>query len=205
MLWRKESKKDNALYEDIFAKTVGMPALTRVFYEEKSTIRAPTTIKSDAKSLEKRMSGNKYFAKGEWAEAMENYSESLCFAPPGSPNISLAYANRATCFLQLKMYPECLVDIELAKQAGYPSHLMAKLDKREAEARKHIEEGAKPDEFGLKLTVEPNEKFPFMASAMKIEKDGKGNCTVIAKEDIDVCQTIAVEKAFTCCLYTRYV
>lgn len=103
MLWRKESNKENALYEDIFVNNMCLPSLTRAFYAAQSTIKAPTIVKSDAKSLEKRTEGNKRFGKSEWAGAMENYSESLCLATPGSPNISLAYANRSACFLHLKV------------------------------------------------------------------------------------------------------
>lgn len=191
------------MYEDLFTKR-GIAPLTRAFYAAKATIKSSTTDKSDGKSLEKRTEGNKQFGKGEWAGAMEKYNESLCFATSGSQNIRLAYANRSACFLNLKMYHQCLIDIRLAKEAGYPEHLMPKLNKREADARKHIEDGAQLDDFGLKLTLEPNEKFPFMADVLKFDTDNKGNLILAAKEDIDVCQTIAVEKAFTTCLYTRY-
>lgn len=68
--------------------------------------------------------------------AMSKYNESICLAD-NSEQLSLSYANRSQCFLKLHSYGHCLNDIRLAKEAGYPIHLMPKLEIRQSECMKH--------------------------------------------------------------------
>lgn len=46
---------------------------------------------------------------------MEWYNKSMCFAKVRTEQMGLAYANRSSSFLNLKMYRKCLIDIEYAK------------------------------------------------------------------------------------------
>lgn len=193
------------MYVDLFA--IRGKSMLDFFYATmnfKCMIRdSSTLVKSDEKALDKRKQGNKLFAKREWTNALELYNESLCYAKPGSTLISLAYANRSACFIRMKMYRECLVDIELAKSFGFPLDKMPKLDERMAECLRHIADGEQIDSQP-QMSYDPDEKFPCMANVLKIERNSDGSHSVIAKEDIDVGQTIAVEKAFTACLYMCY-
>lgn len=168
-------------------------------------MKLPIPKKSDAIALKKRKEGNALFGQREWYVAMELYNESLCYAEEKSSLIGLAYANRSACFFNMKLYQECMVDIELAKDAGYPEHLMPKLDQRKNDCTKLIDEGAQAtDDFGLKLSFEPDEKFPCMANVLKIQRDIAGEYSVIAKEDIDVGNTIVVEDTIHNYLFTRH-
>ncbi|XP_055298563.1 SET and MYND domain-containing protein 4-like [Sitodiplosis mosellana] len=196
MLWVKESNKKNALFVDIFKSN----KLQRpVNFIESKACSPPR--KSDTVALRKRKEGNELFGQREWAEAMEMYNESLCFAKNGSKHISLAYANRSSCFLNMKLYNECLIDIELAKEAGYPMDLMEKLNQRKEDCLKSIEKAAKSLQiFEPKLSYEADEKFPCMANVLKFEQGDDGDYALCAKEDIDVGQTIVVESAFVKCL-----
>lgn len=204
MLWKKESGKEDALYIDFF-KLTGYGRLNEYYSFIESHHQESTCVKSDGESEKKRCEGNEYFRERDWAAALEKYNESLCHAPPESRNISLAYGNRSACFFALKRYDECLIDIQLAKAAGYPANLMTKLDKREADCLKCIEAGAQlVDDFGLKMDFAPNAKIPSMANVLNIKQSGNGKFSVVATTDIDVGQTIAVEKAFTTCLYMRF-
>ncbi|XP_055298558.1 SET and MYND domain-containing protein 4-like [Sitodiplosis mosellana] len=204
MLWKKESSQKDALYVDFFLLK-GHAALNRFYSAIESHYEDSTCEKSDEKSEKKRNEGNKLFQEREWAAAMEKYNESLSYAKHGSKNISLAFANRSACFFNMKRYNECLIDIGLAVEAGYPEDLMPKLDKRRADSLKRIESGAQLiDDFGLKMDFAADEKFPCMANVLNIKQGGDGDFSVFAKTDIDVGQTIAVEKAFTTCLYTRF-
>lgn len=202
-IWRKESKKGNALYTDIIA--MGGKDLFETISMIFPPSSAPKLIKSDETSLKKRTEGNALFAKGEWSEAMEKYNESLCFAPQQSSNISLAYANRSSCFLNMKLYAEALVDIENAKKTGYPKNMMPKLDQRKATCLQGIQKGdTKSDEPLTKLSYDPDERFPCVANVVKVVKDSAENYSMIAKEDIPIGKTVIVEKAFFSYLYQNF-
>ncbi|XP_055297294.1 SET and MYND domain-containing protein 4-like [Sitodiplosis mosellana] len=199
MLWKKESNKSDSLYVDfcaLHAKEYMNAAPRRSAFK--------TTEKSDVISVQKRVEGNQLFGQCKWADAMEMYNESLCYAENGSTNISLAYANRASCFLKMELYNECLTDIELAKAAGYPADLEPKLDRRKEQCLKGVSDGAKP--FGIfepALSFQPNEQFPSIANVLKLERNAN-DYSVVAEQDIDVGQIIAVEKAFLVYSYIRY-
>lgn len=81
---------------------------------------------------------------------------------------------------------ECLVDIELAKKAGYPAHLQPKLDKRKIECLQRIEEAAKPIVDCLKLSYDQDEQIPCIANVLNSDRNANGECVALAREDIDV-------------------
>lgn len=195
MLWEKESKKDG-FYVDVFALNGGRAVLNEALRPLRCESKTATFTKNDAISLQRRKQGNERFGASGWNEAMEIYNASLRYAENGSPNISLAYANRSACFLKMKRYNECLIDIELAKEAGYPAHLMDKLEQRKVECVKAIEAGAPSVNVEPKLSFAHDDKFPCMANVLKIQRDDDGELTVIATEDIAVGQTVVMEKAF---------
>lgn len=194
MLWKKESKKENAVFTDLFALN-GEARLLENSRRLRGKPRKP--VKNDDESLQKRKEGNRYFGLGQWVEALECYNDSLCLAKKGSENISLAYANRSACFLKMRHYDECLGDIELAKKAGYPDTLMKKLDQRKIDCLKAMENGDSLSESRqTKLSLEADDKFPCMAKALKIERGNDGEYSCVACEDIDIGQTVVVEKVF---------
>lgn len=194
MLWKKESKQLNALFVDLFASNGGETWFRDCSRGMRGNPRKP--VKNDNESSAKRNAGNAHFRNGRWVDALECYNDSLSLAKPGSENVSLAYANRAACFLKMKQYDECLNDIELAKKSGYPNHLMDKIDKRMNDCSKCMENGDSRSGLNqLKLSCEPDEKFPCMANSLKIERDQSGN-SVVAREDIGIGETIVVEKVF---------
>lgn len=198
MLWAKESDKKSALYVDITKLSSRSTRRTyNVLFAKSKTIP-----KKDEKiALAKKERGNRLFAAKQWAPATEAYNECLCYAKQGSPIISLAYANRSACFFRLKMYAECLVDIELATNAGYPAESMPKLEKRKEECMELLQDAESTG--GPKLSFDPDEQFPCMANVLKIVRDSNGNYAMVAKEDIDIGQTIAFEEAFSKYLYVR--
>lgn len=202
MLWKKETNKRDAMYADIFALNGVQTDLCLFPDHARCEQTDPTLNKNDAKALQKRNEGNEYFNQGNWIQAIELYGESLCYAENGSKHTSLAFANRANCFLKLEQYNECLIDIELAKGAGYPMELMPKLDRRKEECLKAINEGAQSVMFEPNLSSASDECFPFMANVLKIDVDDDGDLAFFAKEDIDVGQIVAIEKMFMGYIYS---
>lgn len=203
MLWAKESKNHDALYVDILNVVDKSDFHLNAINEYIFGSRRSAPKKSETIALLKRNEGNKFFATRDWESAMEMYNECLCYAEPGSKQISLAYANRSACFLHMKHYNECLVDIELAKASGYPSNMMSKIYQRKEECLKYIEEDAE-QKVGPKLSYAPHKNIPFMADILQIDRDINGEYSIVATEDIDIGQTVAFEKSFSKYLYTRH-
>ncbi|KAF7995909.1 hypothetical protein HCN44_007016 [Aphidius gifuensis] len=80
--------------------------------------------------------GNKEFtaAKKEnyLRKSIEAYTKSIAFAPVGSSELSLAYANRSAVLFKARLYKDCLLDIERSLKAGYPDKLKTKLFLRQS-------------------------------------------------------------------------
>ncbi len=64
----------------------------------------------------------------------------------------------------MQKYDECLTDIEMAKKTGYPVEKMKKLDDRITECLKGTKNDRKIVRDTIKLTLEPDEKYPCMAT-----------------------------------------
>lgn len=194
VLWKKESTSPNACYIDLLFKqtTDGFDyQITKMMCERKNK-------KCDSKSAALRMHGNQKFRANEWMEAMHLYNQSLRYASVGSENMSMAYANRSTCFMQLKKYEQCLVDIELARKANYPERLMHKLVEREAKCLQLMNDESMmttEETTELALSFDANVKFPCLANALKIQYNEKlGEHHMVATRDIDVGHIILAEE-----------
>lgn len=189
MLWQKESNADGALYIDLLKNTEYPLANSRLHRK-----------KNSAHSLRTRTEGNRKFAQNDLEGAMELYNQSICFAEKGSEHLSLAYANRSSCFLRLQMYERCLADIQMAKAANYPERLMTKLDDRQRECltRKSSVVTTAP---GPMLSFEANEKLPAMADALDIERNDQFGRLIRANRDIQIGETILIEEAFIHIVY----
>lgn len=203
MLWAKESNKENALYVDIFSFK-HLAILNRIYCVERSSIDPSSFNKSESTALEKRKEGNKSFEAKDWRSALGSYNECLCYAKPGSSNFYFAYANRSACFYRMDKFAESMVDIELAKNAGYPANLMSKLVARQNQCKKRINEGAQTPDDRLKLSFPADEHIPGMANCLQIVKNAKGNRIIVAKEDIDVNKVVGAEQSFATCVYSKY-
>lgn len=204
MLWKKESKQPNAMYLDIFAVDPIQSRWHQTFEARRDEIDFSPLKKDNNVAVQKRKEGNIHFERGNWRNAIEKYNESLCYAENGSESLALAYGNRAACFLNLKFYNEALKDIELSKEAGYPAHLLPKLDRRKENCLKLMnEEGSRSYQHEAKLSFAADEKFPCMANVLKIERNAGGDYSIVARENIDAGQTVIVENT-TKFLHQRY-
>lgn len=198
-LWKKEPHSE--LYVDLFADApiefyTDFEKIKKNFDENK---KHHFLEKNDEKSVEFRNLGNDYYKKKDWEKALKCYTKSLCFAKKGSENVSLAYANRSSCFLHLNMYSKCLIDIGLATQANYPKHLMAKLSKRQNDCLDLIKNGA-PDRSespSLSLSYPAHSKFPGMANVLGVKQNEEFGRFIVAKRDIPAGKVVLAEKSFS--------
>ncbi|XP_044005667.1 SET and MYND domain-containing protein 4-like [Aphidius gifuensis] len=92
--------------------------------------------KTVGQSMLWREVGNKEYttAKNEHylRKSIEAYTKSIAFAPVGSSELSLAYANRSAVLFKARLYEDCLLDIERSLKAGYPDKLKTKLFLRQS-------------------------------------------------------------------------
>ncbi|XP_054272103.1 SET and MYND domain-containing protein 4-like [Macrosteles quadrilineatus] len=94
--------------------------------------------KSPKESLAFREKGNKEFLLKQDLLAVQTYSVSAAFAPIGSEELALAYANRSAVTLSLNEFETCLEDIDRALAGKYPEHLKFKLYERKGKCLKSI-------------------------------------------------------------------
>lgn len=151
-----------------------------------------------------RNKGNQFYAKRQFLDALEAYNTSLCLAENDSKNVGVAYANRSAVFYELKLYDNCLNNIQLAKQNNYPEENLQKLNKREEMCLEMInnENTAKPSnepigaEF-LKLTRQPNHKVPFIADCLELKSDDKFGRYITTKTSLSPGDIVCVEEPFS--------
>lgn len=200
-LWKKESSTvDNAPYRDLFVNIQNeFPEL--MFYNL-STMAASvfenTMRKVNAFSEHHRKKGNEKFSDGKWNEAIRLYNQSICFAEAGNENLSLAYGNRSACYFQLKMYGNCLTDIELAVNGKCPDRLKLKLEKRKADCLKlaEFDIAIENQDVQLHLSYEANKNYPCLANILKFHCNDEFGRHIITECDIPAGKTVLIEDNF---------
>lgn len=94
--------------------------------------------KSSSNSTKYRNIANKLYtlptspAELQLDSIIQYYTMSVAYAPPGSQELPLAYANRSAALFSGGLYADCLLDIERALALSYPDKLRAKLFLRKA-------------------------------------------------------------------------
>lgn len=127
-------------------------------------------VKKNNKLADKlRELGNESYSKGETFDALLKFNESLCFAEVGTLSVGLAYANRSAAYLRLRRYENCLRNIQLARDCGYPEEKLIKLSQREEKCREAIglegnERSKTPWDFSNSHTSQTR-RFPFSPTA----------------------------------------
>ncbi|XP_044004258.1 SET and MYND domain-containing protein 4-like [Aphidius gifuensis] len=87
-------------------------------------------------SMHWRKIGNKEYttstSQDYLRKSIEAYTKSIAFAPLGSNELSLAYANRSAVLFKARLYEDCLLDIERSLKSGYPGELKTALFLRQS-------------------------------------------------------------------------
>lgn len=152
-------------------------------------------------STESRVAGNLLFIKKDWLGALEKYNGCLRYAENDSENISLAYGNRSECLFNLKLYRQCLVDIECATESN---NWMSKLEQRKADSSQLLNNEAAKNDFEIEipeLSYEVHPNFPGLANVLEVQKNDEFGRYISAKCDIPVGKTVLVEECFVSTLY----
>ncbi|KAK2147238.1 hypothetical protein LSH36_562g00036 [Paralvinella palmiformis] len=114
--------------EDRFSYIWSLPPVHEVIQLEEEY-----SGKSSTEAAKFRQKGNKYFQNKSYLSALDAYSKSVIQAPvlkeggQGDNELALSYGNRSATLYHLCRYRDCLDDIELAFQSGYPKDSCYKL------------------------------------------------------------------------------
>lgn len=144
-----------------------------------------------------RSVGNKFFFKNNHCEAILAYNCSLCYAEVGSESLSLAFGNRSAAYMCLGEYKLCLSSIELAKSHGYPRDKLDKLLKREAEAKKLLDDQqtnkSDEDKSGIfELSYPASQKLPCFAECLELRDNKKFGRHIVTNRNLKTGDVIAV-------------
>ncbi|NWI62239.1 SMYD4 protein, partial [Todus mexicanus] len=80
-----------------------------------------------------RQEGNRLFGRRCYGAAARLYSQAASHEQPGSPEVSVCFANRSAALFHLGLFEVCLEDIARAESHGYPDRLLPKVLLRKAE------------------------------------------------------------------------
>ncbi|KAM6049438.1 SET and MYND domain-containing protein 4 [Chlamydotis macqueenii] len=80
-----------------------------------------------------REEGNRSFGRRHYGAAAGLYSQAASHEFPGSPEVSVCFANRSAALFHLGHLEACLEDIARAESHGYPDRLLPKVLLRKAE------------------------------------------------------------------------
>lgn len=168
---------------------------------EKASKSLEEIKKNAVKSETFRKEGNNCYRNTNFYKALELFNQSLCFAPDGSEQHSMAYGNRSAVYFSLELYELCLKNIKVAREIGYPANLVSKLDEREAKCLfnlrnskdkpKHQFNGLEP-----KLSYPTHEKVPFIANCLALKINEHNDRYIVAKTDLKVGDIVAIERPF---------
>lgn len=195
ILWKKSPDSD--LYIDYFT------ILGHKFdCDEYPSWPKENYMKNDTSARNTRQRGEKFFAEKDYLKAMNCFNKALAYAENRSNEVGLAYANRSACFSDLNMFDKCLVDIENAKKANYPSHLMHELDARESKCMELMKDGKyKPVHFSIvdepKLDFNEHEEHAGVANCLEIRKNAEFGHHVVTTCDLKIGQTILIEQPYS--------
>lgn len=209
ILWKKEESIHSDLYVELFAgRGYDVHLIAEHFdvtdlerYSDKTAHHWMHTL--DGKSVDiaenLRLEGKLLYGECKYFDAMKKFNRALKLAPNDSEELGLAYANRSLCFFRLNMLEECLIDVEMAKKSNYPKHLMHKLHDRSVMCSNLLNannyEQQQLNAQAPVLSFDEHEDFAGVANCLDIESDDIYGNHVVTTIDLEIGQTILVERA----------
>lgn len=156
--------------------------------------------KSNKMADEYRTDGNRCYIRQEYLDALIYYNKSLCYAEQGSESLSFAFANRASVYLELKLFRKCLKNIQLARDNNYPKDKLRILNERETKCQNlmktNYERERKIDNWNFfELTHPANKKIPYLADCLEVKSNEKYGRYIITNIDLAVGDIVAIEEA----------
>ena len=114
--------------------------------------------------------GNESLERKLYRESIFSYNVALLFAPPNSPELGLAYANRSVPLHALGMTEEALTDIQLALDNNYPLDKRGKLNIRKTNYQKLVmDRGMNNPDLETKLKSELEKRNCFYHEMFRVK------------------------------------
>lgn len=191
MLWKKENIRKDAPLVDLLQK-YDYDFIFRKLDESTESSKTKKSDKNYELTQHYRKKGKIEMDANNWTDAIELINQALCFAKNRSDKMGLCFADRAECFLNLKMYEQCFVDIKLAKANNCPTNFQSRLKKWTDECKKMLKLSDKQHEMDEpKLSFDASKQCPNIANVIRIESENvhdqqhQQRC-IIATQDIGV-------------------
>ena len=155
--------------------------------------------KSTKMADEFRIEGNRCYIRKQYLDALIYYNKSLCYAEQGSESFAFAFANRASVYLESKLFRKCLKNIQLAKENNYPKDKMRILNERElkckSQMKNNYERERKIDNWNVfELTHPANKKIPYIVDCLEVKSNEKYGRYIITNKDLSVGDIVAIEE-----------
>ncbi|CAO1430277.1 unnamed protein product [Diamesa serratosioi] len=161
--------------------------------------------KSKGYADEYRNEGNLYYGVKKYVAALLCYNKSLSFSLPGSESLGMAYANRSATYFEMEMYENCLNNIRLARNNGYPSKNLWKLSIREEKCMSMMSISNVPSKYMssavgkefFKLSYPANKTMPFVVDCLELQQDDVFGRFITTKIPLHAGDIIAIEEPFS--------
>ncbi|KAG5674455.1 hypothetical protein PVAND_004425 [Polypedilum vanderplanki] len=161
----------------------------------------------DVESIEKknnkesklfREDGNINYRQMKFFDAIYNYNRAIVFAKT-KEDLALAYGNRSAVCLEAGKYEECLKNIELAKQTGFPKNKVQQLNQREEKCKKLMREQKKDPENNLWsyiiLSYPANEKIPWMIKDLEMRTNEEFDRGIYTSRNLKAGDIVCIEES----------
>ncbi|XP_059471210.1 SET and MYND domain-containing protein 4-like isoform X2 [Neocloeon triangulifer] len=121
----------------------------------------------NAEGLKMKISGNYFFERGEYDKARHFYTQCLASVIDG-PLAAQSYGNRSAALFHMKLYKDCMKDIDRALRSGFPENLRWKLFLRKARCLKYLGQDHEPA-LQEAIQVIENSDFPLEMKKQLVE------------------------------------
>lgn len=163
--------------------------------------------KNDTDSVACRQRGNMLYSQNRHFDALVAYNESICFASANpSEHLAIAYANRSAIYYDLEVYDVCLLNIQLAKDAGYPARLRSKLDKREADCWEYMKKrkSQKRTMPAVELSHPAHPIVPYISNCLEMKESADSGRFIVTNTELAPGQVVSIEDSFFSILLAEY-
>lgn len=107
--------------------------------KESNIIVTPNVTTKDTKSSTIHQSlGKLHYDSNHIDESWQEYTMAIAYAPPGSHELTLAYANRSAILFKLNMFSDSLADLNHIPEESYPDDIKSNLYLRVAKCHYYL-------------------------------------------------------------------
>ncbi|XP_019874843.2 SET and MYND domain-containing protein 4 [Aethina tumida] len=155
--------------------------------------------KNEEASNKLRQKGNEMYKLHFYKQAIEFYTQSIAMAEEKTEAFAVALANRSAVLFEIKLYAECIQDINIALENGYPENLKSKILQRKEKAES-LKETQRTRQYYENVPVielsAKNANISCASDAIEIKFTPELGRHIVAKRDVFPGEVLAVETPF---------